>query len=77
MNKEEMGIVDIGRKTVFGLLSLCTYAGESIPVKHGELFFSSLDKLKELCPWRGEEDIIFALSVPSGFDDLDYVPDNY
>ena len=44
---------------------------------HGILDFSSLEKLKEMCPWADTDSIICTITAEENYDDLDYVPNDY
>lgn len=41
-----------------------------------DLFFSSRERFYELWNGTGVEQLV-EITVPEGFDDLDYIPDNY
>lgn len=76
-----MGIAK-GHKVVYGLWCFKTLTSKTYrfpagaKMFHGVLFFSSLEKLEENCPWRTEEDIV-AMDVIPEDTIIDFVPDNF
>jgi hypothetical protein len=73
-------------KLVWSITSFYKKYSEEYPYFHGKLYFSSLNKLEEMCNWEqnnSENDngefitIIATEFVKDTFNNLDYVPDNY
>lgn len=70
-------MIATGCKEVYCLISFLGYTDAGYPIKHGALYFSSLEKLRELCLWDTSSDIICIEYVSEKFNNLDFVPDNY
>jgi hypothetical protein len=78
-----------GYKTAVMLCDFRARDGIELPAFVGRLYFSSKEKALEMCPWLGKEDppgifetydfpsIMCTCTVEEGFEDWDYVPENY
>jgi hypothetical protein len=64
------------KKTKTAYAWLVNWGPDCTPLVSVDLYFSSVDKFKELLTTKSTETLI-KIIVPEDFEDWDYIPDNY